>query len=392
MIKINHSNIQSIVQLHFEACEKFITPRLDFYIDLFNSLGYKKHQKKGISPSKRYNLPDVTILSIINPFLKSKYRYKNRRRNVTILQVISTLTTSNNSIIRYQNSIQKFKIYHDFFKLVKVNLNTIVTGKPNDLNNLIKSNSYNVQSKSEIKKGLEKIFAYETFIGTGFELNNKNKWNNYSLTDNLGLSVCPYCNRNWINTVMDNNDDSNTAKITSPQLDHFLPKSEHPLFRLSFYNLIPSCETCNSRLKKDKKFTIDKNLHPYIDGYGNNATFKVAPQSLGAALGFSNDYKIELDTTACNPDLKKRINKHNEIFKIEEIYKEHGDIITDIYQKKYYYGDKYLDMLTKQYSGLSTEKSELYRLAFGNYFYEEDFKKRPFSKLIKDVTKQLGLL
>jgi hypothetical protein len=35
------------------------------------------------------------------------------------------------------------------------------------------------------------------------------------------------------------------------------------------------------------------------------------------------------------------------------------------------------------------EIDELYRISFGNYYHEDDFDKRPLSKLTKDVVEQL---
>jgi hypothetical protein len=34
---------------------------------------------------------------------------------------------------------------------------------------------------------------------------------------------------------------------------------------------------------------------------------------------------------------------------------------------------------------------EIYRIAFGNYYFEKDFNKRPFAKLTKDIIENLGI-
>ncbi|TCL67476.1 hypothetical protein EV196_10232 [Mariniflexile fucanivorans] len=33
--------------------------------------------------------------------------------------------------------------------------------------------------------------------------------------------------------------------MIKPELDHYYPKSLYPYFGVSFYNLIPSCQSCN---------------------------------------------------------------------------------------------------------------------------------------------------
>jgi hypothetical protein len=54
-------------------------------------------------------------------------------------------------------------------------------------------------------------------------------------------------------------------------------------------------------------------------------------------------------------------------------------------------GDRYLQELKTTYK-LKITDDELYRLAFGTYRQEADFHKRPFSKLKKDILKELGMI
>src|SRR5207253_911367 len=107
----------------------------------------------------------------------------------------------------------------------------------------------------EVIEIINYIFDYERFSkGQGLE------WSAYSLTQNLGLNTCSYCNRNYTLTVIHNK--NKNKGIIRPQLDHFLSQTDHPLLALSFFNLIPSCSTCNSNLKGAKAFSISTHLHP----------------------------------------------------------------------------------------------------------------------------------
>lgn len=392
MIQIIHNDLDSIAELHYEACSKFITPRLNFYIDLFDSLGNKKHNNENPNLSQIYNLTNVSIQTIIDPFLKPEFKSQGHTRNVTIASIAAALFSDVNDIIKDEQNIEKYKGFHLFFHLIKTSLHKILTGNPTELNNLYQTGNYNIQNNQDIKEVLEKVFSYETLINGGFVLDNGNIWNNYSITQMLDISVCPYCNRNWINTVTEKIENDETIKVTSPQLDHFLSKSLFPLFRLSFFNLIPSCETCNARLKKGIEFSMDTHLHPYHEGYRQNAKFKITPQSLEASNGLSNNYDIELEFADCDDELKNRINENYRVFHIEDIYKMHGDIIADIYRDRQIYNTESFRILRNQYPYLLADEADLYRLAFGNYYYEEDFKKRPFAKLTRDVTEQLGIL
>jgi hypothetical protein len=37
----------------------------------------------------------------------------------------------------------------------------------------------------------------------------------------------------------------NKSKELMPEIDHFYPKDKYPFLAVSFFNLIPSCLTCN---------------------------------------------------------------------------------------------------------------------------------------------------
>ena len=80
----------------------------------------------------------------------------------------------------------------------------------------------------------------------------------YWLVKKLDIKTCPYCNRNYTFVL-------NRGLKARPEYDHFYPKADYPFLALSFYNLIPSCPSCN-HLKKGKQ--ID--LNPYLIDSQNN--------------------------------------------------------------------------------------------------------------------------
>ena len=69
------------------------------------------------------------------------------------------------------------------------------------------------------------------------------------LVDKLNIKTCPYCNRQFIYTF-------NGRAPERPELDHFYPKADYPLFCLSFYNLIPACHSCN-HVKSEEEIGIN---------------------------------------------------------------------------------------------------------------------------------------
>lgn len=81
----------------------------------------------------------------------------------------------------------------------------------------------------------------------------------------LDINVCPYCNRNYIL-----NFNINTENKATAQLDHFFDKKSYPYLAVSFYNLVPSCSTCNQR-----KSTKNENIYyPYSESFNDDAKFR----------------------------------------------------------------------------------------------------------------------
>ena len=90
----------------------------------------------------------------------------------------------------------------------------------------------------------------------------------------LRLTVCPYCNRSFINNRGD--------RESGRQFDHFFSKDEMPYFALSLYNLVPSCSTCNHTKSThemeccpfDKEIEIDRKLKFIVDLISGKITVK----------------------------------------------------------------------------------------------------------------------
>jgi hypothetical protein len=350
-------------------------------------LGYNNNVSSSLSVRQKYSLSDKTTITLINPFLKKEFQKKGKKENINVNHIRSVLFSLDKHIIKKSNHLNYFKGLHSFFLEVKKNLENIIIASPKDIERMIDSNVYRLQNEKNHKKCIENIFRYEEFTDDGFQILNE-KWNSYELTNSLGISVCPYCNRNWINTVQTASKD----KIINPQLDHFFCKADYPLFRLSFYNLIPSCDSCNTRLKKAKKFNLTEYIHPYFEGYGTQVSFHSVAKNVSSSLGLSNEFSVSLIYKMISADKKDRIEKSRIAFKIKEIYENHGDIIGEIFRKKHLFSIKYLESLRKTITEHNIPYDEMYKIAFGNYYDEIDFKKRSFAKLTKDIAIQLGMV
>ena len=121
---------------------------------------------------------------------------------------------------------------------IEEQLEIILCGGINDLLMLHKKIK-EIPSYDGFKPILKNIFNYDWFRG------RKRLYNGYSLANNLQIDCCPYCNRNYTSSHSVSVKEGK-MKYVFPEFDHFLPQKEYPLLALSFYNLIPSCNICNT--------------------------------------------------------------------------------------------------------------------------------------------------
>lgn len=186
------------------------------------------------------------------------------------------------------------------------------------------------------------------------------------LTD-LGIKVCPYCNRNYITWYQS----KDNQRLTTADLDHYYQKDYYPLFALSLFNFVPSCQVCNSRLKGINP--MEDTLYPFEEGFDQDASFKFqlsnpdptvpgyAKSLLHSWLGIPSTSKPECKISieikkGVSMDKCKRIDGSIRLFRLEEIYSTHIDKALDIAMISrnfdnpdyMYYCNKLLENLNKQ--------------------------------------------
>lgn len=187
--------------------------------------------------------------------------------------------------------------------------------------------------------------------------------------DSLGITVCPYCNRNFVNS---------TKERTMSQFDHFFNKNKYPLLAVSFYNLIPVCSSCNHA-----KGENEINYSPHDKKYKTNDLVNFDFSIIGMDYLFNDkNLKIELDGD-------KDFNQNIKAMMLDEVYQLHTDVVQECIKKTMIFNPDYLDYLCTEYKDLFDSKEELYKLVFGNYIDEESFGKRPLAKLMHDIYEDL---
>ena len=271
----------------------------------------------------------------------------------------------------------------------KININEILLAKENNLLDLIniienRLDKLSVKHKEIIIKKIKNLFKY------------KDKYQNASLTpfftENFNFRTCFYCNKDFITNF------EAGKEVSTFQLDHFFDKATYSYLALSFYNLIPSCYVCNAKVKGTyNTFTHDKRIKKF-----QNETC-ISPNNEKFDFHQKVKFKLLLDDSCKNLHIKSKddiditlkenysdkYDKYIEIFKLNERYKAHKDIVFDMIEKAELYPESRLKEL-ENLTGIPFQqiKKDIFNLIDEN----EDLSKQPFSKLIVDMSKELGIL
>ena len=216
----------------------------------------------------------------------------------------------------------------------------------------------------------------------------------------LNLLTCPYCNRHYIFTL------DKRANLVSPEYDHFYDKSSHPLLAVSFYNLVPSCHTCNH--VKGTKNTAKVN--PYFSGFKSKFELqddkgekRLSSEEIlkrgGGRIGFDNMRKPRIENEkktdeetvdSEEPIIKERGNV--ETFGLQGLYEMHSDYISELVGKVIAYNPTVRQALVDAFQDQAYSPQQVYDFVWGRYLEEAQYRNRPLSKLTKDVLEQLGIL
>lgn len=328
---------------------------------------------------------DLNSLALKYKDLLKKWLYfdeKNKTNNNKKDRISKIVETDGD--IQYRNMLQ---YYHNNFDVLieldseKAFRNEISNFRCKFGREILKFTQAEKEAQKNTSFGMFKErmqYFYREFFDakyTGDEEEYRGYTNGAWLTKKIGMTTCPYCNRQYTFTICLEKDKLKTR----PQLDHFFPKSIYPYFALSFYNLVPSCPTCN-QIKSEQEIEI----HPYMDEFGSKYRF-IAATVAGDEV---NDWVLGKENITIKFSSR---NKNIERLGLAELYSEHIDYVKEIIDKCLAYNESYYDSLINSFRGLGTREEEIDRIIWGNYIETTEQKKRPLSKLTRDILEQLGI-
>lgn len=228
------------------------------------------------------------------------------------------------------------------------------------------------------------VFGYKKFSdATNIKSKDGQPWNRHTFMSSLGIKVCPYCNRQYITsyTVADGKKDK---VLTTTDTDHYYPKSYFPLLSMNIHNMVPSCQICNSRMKLNKVTCREEcHLYPYKDT-SDSLKFEVQFNDLEELYNFSeNDIKILLKESL-KKGVKNRAGQSKTIFKLEEVYAAHKDVVFNLKNNmSRYSSDGYEKIFCENYTDIYGGYDEFLKVLYP--FLAEDEKEVPLAKMKKDI-------
>jgi hypothetical protein len=296
------------------------------------------------------------------------------------------------------NQVRLTQMYNHLITKIRKDINgfSILTANPKQLEDFkidferLYRNELNSIYKPRTSPNGKDILYRDDLLSV-FYYSSYHKWKAYELAKKININVCPYCNRSYTFIL---GDDFN--KGTRFEYDHFFDKASHPYLALSFYNLVPSCHICNSNLKGSDKFGLTSNIHPYLEGFSENIVFSIKPKNVEFLNGNNSAYRIKFKkgklSTWDNAKIKSAF-KNISVFCLSELYNMHKDYVNEIIQKSIIYNEDHIKELFNKYNGtLFSSEDDVKRMVLGNYINEDEYSKRPLSKLTADISRELGIL
>ncbi len=323
------------------------------------NLNYKSHQ------NKEFEIEDNYYTSLKSSLFEKEKKVNQKRG-------YEDIETRFNRYVKNDDSFKK--VFRD------EKLENIILIKSENIENFIEIIESRIKTltktnKEEFYIKVKRLFRYsdkfQSSVLTPF------------FTDNFNFTTCFYCNKDFVTNFQK----ENKKLVSTFQLDHFYDKSTYPYLGLSLYNLIPSCPTCNSGKVKGEANCYKQCVSPnHKDfNFSKKVKFKLLLSDNCKNLHIKSKKDIEIPL---KENYSNEYDRYIEVFKLNERYQAHKDIVFEMMQNVELYPESRLKEL-QELTGVPYQqiKKDIFNLIDDDV----DLSKKPFSKLIRDISYELGV-
>lgn len=276
----------------------------------------------------------------------------------------------------------QYSKYSEYINKIIKEYDTLNKLKPNEIENK-KIEFDKILTEKNLKVKINGIQFYKKIV-EAMRYEDLRKKDFIPYLKDLKIKSCVYCNAQ-LTIVTEKNKTTKKVHVRL-ELDHYYPKSKFPFLCTSFYNLYPVCSSCN-KIKSYNDDTTEFVLYTEENNDLDIYKFRINQASVLTYLDTRDFNSLEFEFKSFYSS-----NKHNKTFDIQGIYETQKDIIEELVHKKEAYTKLYKEGLVKEYGSLFTDKAIINRLLIGNYVKPEEIHKRPMSKFIQDIAKDLDLI
>jgi len=317
--------------------------------------------------------------------VKLDYKLDKQTLECLYVQMLFSTKLNNMSVKKNFDKLKEESPYNIIF--CDISFSDIIFVEPEKIRCLINKVELRIIEQSKVKfkeikkknkfiyetKGkLKKIFKYEnkfqSFISKFFE-------------KELETRTCYFCNIHYVNEYKVEEEEYKNEFT----LDHYYDKGSYPYLALSIYNLIPSCYVCNSKLKKSIELDVFAPNAKNFD-FEQKVKFKLFMTESCKDLNIKNKENIDIKL---KEHYSNEYDKYIKVFKLNERYQAHKDIVFEMIKNAELYPESRLKEL-QDLTGIPYQqiKQDIFNLIDDDV----DLAKQPFSKLIKDISTELGII
>ena len=206
-----------------------------------------------------------------------------------------------------------------------------------------------------------------------------------TISKELGIKACVYCNANF--TVTDKQGNGYY------ELDHWKPKSVYPFLCASFYNLQPCCPHCNKRKSDD---TVGEYMGLYEEDENKKGQlevfqFEISRENLVRYFVAQDTSHLKVDFKPANHLCQNLRDTADKKFGIKGIYNEHIDMVEEMMWRAKFYNEAILRSMNWFFDKHWTVV-DIARFKLGTYANFDEIHKRPLSKFMQDIGRELEII